>query len=255
MKPDTAERLRRISGPDLWPEIERRIEDRRPQPIRSVFRYATPIAASLVILTIFGWAFLSLRDGFREGPRRPALTSGAGASVAGLRAHVQVLPDSKVGAALGREGLMSGNPFASIPGGTSVIIRLDWTTQPAAPSGSSYTVVLMNKNDLGPKTAAGPMWAWPPSTTLGWSSSLSAAASRYPWLAPTVDVCSASGCTNWTEGASVLPQSTGPLWIVDRWPARDANGLKAGPTPDPLVGVIFANQGQDQIFWAQRVYG
>jgi len=255
MKPDTGERLRRISGPDLWPEIERRIEHRRPRPIRSVLRYAAPIAASLVVFAIFGWALLSLRGGFREGPTKPpALISAEGASVAGLRAHVQIVPDSKVPAALRRDGVIYGNPFAPIPGGTSVIVRLDWTKQPSAPPGSTYTVVLMNKNNLGPRTAAGPLWTWPQVPALGWDGRLNSVATRYPWLTPAVDVCDASGCTSWTTAAIFRPQTSGPLWIVDRWPGHDANGLKAGPTPNPLVGVIFADANVN-ILWAQRVYG
>ena len=254
MKPAIGERLRHTFGPDLWPEIERRIGQQKPQPTRTVLRYAGPIAASMIVLGVFAWAFLGLRDGFHEGPpAQPAITSSDGASVAGLRADVRVVPDTKVPATLGREGLVYGQPFGPIPGGTSVVIRLDWATQATAPADAFYKVVVIDKNT---STAAGAngMWAFP-SASMGSDSSLNGVASTYPWLAPVVEVCDANGCRESAVAASVWPQAKGPVWIVATFPEQGANGLKAGPVPNPLVGVIYANASAGTIYWAQRVYG
>ena len=257
MKPAIGERLRHTFGPDLWPEIERRIGQQKPQPTRTVLRYAGPIAASMFVLGVFAWAFLGLRDGFHEGPpAQPAITSSDGASVAGLRADVRVVPDAKVSATLGQEGLVYGQPFNPIPGGTSVVIRLDWATQATAPADAFYSVVVIDKNT---STAAGAggfdgMWAYP-SASLGWNSSLNGVASTYPWLAPVVDVCDTNGCTGSALADGVRPQAKGPEWIVATFPEQGANGLKAGPVPNPLVGVIYADARVGTIYWAQRVYG
>jgi len=254
MNQDLGERLRGMPGPDLWPDIERRIQSRRPQPVRSALRYAGPVAASLAVLALFTWALVSLNGGFRgDGPPSVSLTDPNGAAIAGLHADVRIVPDEKVGAYLARHGVSYTNGFGPIPSGSSVVVRLDWTPQPSAPPGSSYVIVVLDKNGASSALDGGPMWT-SSGGGFGWDSSLDAAASRYPWLTPTIDVCDASGCTNNTLAAYQRPQDAGPLWIVARFPDRGPNGLRAGSVPHPLVGVIFADADVDPV-WAARVYG
>jgi hypothetical protein len=251
MRPGADARLRQVPVPDLWPDIERRIQGRRPQPVRSALRYAGPVAASLAVLALFAWALVSLNDGFRgDGPAAVALTDPNGAAIAGLHADVRIVPDEKVGDVLARDGVSYASGFGPIPGGSSVVVRLDWTPQPSAPPGSSYVIVVLDKT--GPQEP-GPLWTSEP-VTMGWDGRLDEVATRYQWLTPAVDVCDDTGCHDVTTAAFVRPQDSGPLWIVARFPDRGPNGLRAGSEPDPLVGVIFADADVDPV-WAARVYG
>jgi hypothetical protein len=253
MKPDLGERLRGTSAPDLWPDIERRIEGRRPQPFRSALRYAGPVAASLALIAVLAWALTSLNGGLRrDGPATVALTDPDGAAVAGMHAEVRIVPDERVGAYLERHDVRYTNGFVPIPGGSSVVVRLDWTTQPSAPPGSRFVVVVLDKH--GPGAAGpGPLWTSPP-VTMGWDGRLDEVATRYPWLQSAVDVCDDSGCHAVTTAAFVRAQAPGPLWIVARFPDVGVNHLRAGSAPDPLVGVLLTD-GEVNTLWAERVYG
>ena len=133
-----------------------------------------------------------------------------------------------------------------------MVVRLDWTSQPSAPPGTRYVVVVLDKN--GPQAPGpGPLWTSQP-VTMGWDGRLDEVATRYPWLTPAVDVCDDMGCRDVTTAAFLRPQASGPLWIVARFPDVGPNQLRAGPMPDPLVGVILTD-GDVNTLWAERVYG
>ena len=256
MKPGLDERLRAIAPPDLWPEIERRLDRGQPRRVRSALRYAVPVAACLAILAVFAWGLVGLNRGFREGPPPPVtLTSPDGAAVAGLHANVKIVPDSEVSALLQTKGVAYGQVFAPIPGGTSVVIRLDWTKMPSAPARSTYAVVVMDESTT-PAVPASVLWVFPTyKAQMGWDGRYNPIAARYPWLAPTADVCDSNGCTNPTTAQFIDPRDSGPIWIVARFPEVRAGGnQKAGPVPDPLIGVIYTDADVNLI-WAKRLYG